>query len=53
MKENKTGPRDGAKISKSDFNEAVKIYYDMAGWDKKGKPMKSTLQKLYLEEFNS
>jgi aldehyde:ferredoxin oxidoreductase len=48
-----TGPREGARISMNDLNEAVKLYYNMAGWDEKGEPNKSTLQKLYLEEFSS
>jgi aldehyde:ferredoxin oxidoreductase len=48
-----TGPREGARISMNDLNEAVKLYYNMAGWDEKGEQKKSTLQKLYLEEFSS
>jgi aldehyde:ferredoxin oxidoreductase len=48
-----TGPRSGASISKNKFVEAVKIYYSMAGWDKKGEPKKSTLQELYLDEYTS
>jgi aldehyde:ferredoxin oxidoreductase len=48
-----TGPRSGASIPKNEFIEAVKIYYSMAGWDKNGKPEKSKLEELYLDEYHS
>lgn len=49
----RTGPRDGARISKDILNQAIKTYYAMVGWDENGEPRKSRLQELYLDEFLS
>ncbi|MEM3406198.1 MAG: aldehyde ferredoxin oxidoreductase family protein [Nitrososphaerota archaeon] len=42
------GSRRGQKISRSDFFNARDLYYDMAGWDKEGKPRKAKLYELGL-----
>jgi aldehyde:ferredoxin oxidoreductase len=47
----RTGPREGARISKRDFKEAIKIYYGMAGWNENGEPKKIRLKELYLDDF--
>ena len=48
----KAGPREGARISKNEFNEAISAYYDMAGWNTDGEPRKGKLAELYLDEYS-
>lgn len=41
------GPLDGEKaINKDNFEKAIKKYYQMAGWDEKGKPLEGKLDEL-------
>jgi aldehyde:ferredoxin oxidoreductase len=46
-----TGPRKGSKIKENQLKKAVKKYYQISGWTPQGKPEKTTLHKLYLDEF--
>jgi aldehyde:ferredoxin oxidoreductase len=44
------GPNDGTgAIKKTQFDEAVKHFYEMAGWDQHGIPTKSKLEELEIE----
>ena len=43
------GSLKGSKLNKADFNEAIRFYYDMVGWDENGVPKESTLYKFDLE----
>ena len=46
----KGGPNDGTgAIDKTLFQEAVELYYDMAGWDETGIPKPSKLTELEIE----
>ena len=42
------GPTDGVFIPKGKVTAALSMYYEMAGWDKDGKPKQSTLEELGL-----
>ena len=37
------GSHKGVKLDRKAFEEAIAFYYDMMGWDSKGKPKESTL----------
>ncbi|MDD4146791.1 MAG: aldehyde ferredoxin oxidoreductase family protein [Clostridia bacterium] len=43
------GTTDGLHVEKEEFEEALQLYYGMAGWDQEGKPQKSKLLELELE----
>ncbi|MEM0084280.1 MAG: aldehyde ferredoxin oxidoreductase family protein [Candidatus Methanomethylicia archaeon] len=43
------GGRKGAKINEEEFRNAVKLFYEMAGWDEDGKPRKAKLYELGIE----
>ncbi len=45
----KGGPFEGNKIDIEDFRHALKVYYEMMGWDEHGIPNDSKLQELELE----
>jgi aldehyde:ferredoxin oxidoreductase len=43
------GPSKGRSIDETDFNAAVKLYYQIAGWDEDtGNPREGTLKRLSL-----
>jgi aldehyde:ferredoxin oxidoreductase len=44
-----SGPLQGHKIDEDKFKEAVKLYYQMSGWDEAGKPLPAKLIELNLE----
>lgn len=44
-----SGPLEGRKIEESKFEEAVKLYYQMSGWDEAGRPLPAKLIELNLE----
>ena len=47
-----TGPNDGTgAIDETAFDKAVKLYYDMAGWDSQGVPTQSKIEELELADF--
>ena len=43
------GPLDGKKLDFQEFQQALKTYYQMMGWDENGIPLKGKLQELELE----
>ncbi len=43
------GALEGVKIDKQEFDEALKLFYQMSGWDETGYPMKAKLLELELE----
>ncbi len=45
----KGGTLKGRKINYREFQQALKTYYQMMGWDKNGVPQKAKLQELELE----
>ena len=47
----KSSPKKGIQLNKKRFHSIIKTYYEMMGWDKKGKPRYSTLIENHLEEF--
>jgi len=42
------GARRGEKLDREGFQRAVKLFYEMAGWDSEGKPTKAKLYELGL-----
>jgi aldehyde:ferredoxin oxidoreductase len=50
------GSTDGKRIDRKEFQKALKMVYELAGWDENGKPRKSRLIELNLdwvaEKFN-
>ncbi len=44
----RTGPREGQKVDKEELKKAIKLYYEMAGWDADGVPTKGKLAELDL-----
>lgn len=44
-----SGPNKGVRIIKEDFEKALDLYYEYAGWDSDGIPKEETLQRLGLE----
>ncbi len=42
------GPRRGQRLDREKFNEAVELFYEMAGWDRDGRPKKAKLYELGL-----
>jgi aldehyde:ferredoxin oxidoreductase len=48
-----SGPREGAKISKNELRRAIRLYYEMMGWDRKtGIPKPAKLLELGLPTTN-
>lgn len=43
------GTTEGKHVPKEQFQEALKLYYEMSGWDKEGKPLKAKLLELELD----
>ena len=43
------GARKGQKLDKARFYEAIKLFYQVAGWDSEGRPTKERLYELGLE----
>lgn len=43
-----TGPREGQKVDKGELKKAIKLYYEMAGWDADGVPTNGKLAELDL-----
>jgi len=43
------GARKGAKINEEDFRRAVKLFYEMAGWNEDGIPRRAKLYELGIE----
>ncbi|KPV62411.1 MAG: Tungsten-containing aldehyde ferredoxin oxidoreductase [Candidatus Bathyarchaeota archaeon BA1] len=47
----RSSPREGAKISRDDLREAIKLFYEMMGWDEKnGEPKLAKLHELGLPQ---
>jgi aldehyde:ferredoxin oxidoreductase len=46
------GPLDGKKLDVQEFQQALKTYYQMMGWDENGIPQKGKLEELELEWTN-
>ncbi|MEM1642716.1 MAG: aldehyde ferredoxin oxidoreductase C-terminal domain-containing protein, partial [Desulfurococcaceae archaeon] len=44
-----TGPRAGQRIDRDEFEKALKLFYEIAGWDMDGKPTKAKLYELDLD----
>ncbi len=44
-----SGPIKGKRIDLEEFNKMVSLYYEMAGWDKEGRPTAGKLADLGLE----
>jgi aldehyde:ferredoxin oxidoreductase len=44
------GASKGEKVTKKDFNLMLDEYYEARGWDKKGIPRKSTLDRLGMSD---
>jgi aldehyde:ferredoxin oxidoreductase len=42
------GPRKGARIHRQPFEEMLKRYYQIRGWDEEGIPLPGTLQRLAI-----
>lgn len=48
----KSGPREGAKISKDDLKKAIELFYEMMSWDgKTGTPKLAKLHELDLSQY--
>jgi aldehyde:ferredoxin oxidoreductase len=48
----KSGPREGAKISKEELKKAIELFYGMMNWNKKtGTPNSTKLQELELHDL--
>jgi len=44
------GPSDGVTVDKAEFEQALDLYFDIAGWDRvSGNPTRQTLEKLGLQ----
>ncbi|ADG90400.1 aldehyde ferredoxin oxidoreductase family protein [Thermosphaera aggregans] len=43
------GARKGQRIDKAEFDKAVKLFYEIAGWDEEGKPTPGKLYELGLD----
>jgi len=43
------GPRKGQKISREEFVKAIKLFYEIAGWDEEGRPGQAKLYELGLD----
>jgi aldehyde:ferredoxin oxidoreductase len=43
------GPLKGVSIDREEFRAAIDLYYEMSGWDKKGRPTRGKLVDLNLE----
>jgi aldehyde:ferredoxin oxidoreductase len=48
----KGGATDGVAIPPEQLAHAIKVYYQMAGWDEVGKPTAEKLQELGLDQLN-
>ncbi|MFO8036830.1 MAG: aldehyde ferredoxin oxidoreductase family protein [Anaerolineales bacterium] len=46
FKPKKGGPTDGVSITKGQIETAITTYYQMAGWDREGRPTPAKLQEL-------
>jgi len=44
------GPLKGARLNRTKYNVMLQNYYNKRGWDERGIPTKTTLQKLGLED---
>ncbi|MFC1886009.1 aldehyde ferredoxin oxidoreductase family protein [Thermodesulfobacteriota bacterium] len=44
-----SGPSEGKRIDEKDLEKAVKLYYQMAGWDENGAPTRAKLWEMNLE----
>jgi aldehyde:ferredoxin oxidoreductase len=47
------GPLRGAKLDRTKYDVMLQNYYHKRGWDERGIPTKTTLQKLGLEDVAS
>jgi len=45
------GPKKGARLNKQELDNAIQLYYRLAGWNKKGRPTFEKLLELDLLEF--
>jgi aldehyde:ferredoxin oxidoreductase len=45
------GPFIGVKLDIRKYDEMLSMYYEMRGWDERGVPRRSTLERLGLEEI--
>jgi aldehyde:ferredoxin oxidoreductase len=42
------GPTDGVSVTREEFETGKALYYQMAGWNKEGKPTRANLEELAL-----
>ncbi|MEM2137417.1 MAG: aldehyde ferredoxin oxidoreductase C-terminal domain-containing protein [Candidatus Methanomethylicia archaeon] len=49
FKEMEFGARKGSRINEEEFRRAVKLFYEIAGWDEEGKPRIAKLCELGIE----
>jgi len=47
----RTGRHQGSVLDRKKFDEMIGLYYEMAGWDKDGRPTAATLYDLNLEDL--
>ena len=47
------GSQKGAYINRDEFYKSIRIYYEMMGWDKEGKPTLGKFAELGIEEYYS
>jgi aldehyde:ferredoxin oxidoreductase len=43
------GSRKGQRINREEFSKAIKLFYEIAGWDEEGKPRPAKLYELGLD----
>jgi len=44
------GPLKGSKLDRKKYDKLLSMYYEMRGWDERGIPRKTTLEKLGLSD---
>jgi aldehyde:ferredoxin oxidoreductase len=44
-----SGPREGDRIDRAAFSDAIRTFYGMMGWDEQGRPRRETLYDHGLE----
>lgn len=49
FEELESGSRKGQRIKKEEFDKAVKLFYEIAGWDEEGRPTPGKLYELGLD----
>ena len=47
------GPLKGKKLDEQEFRRAIELYYELSGWDQRGRPTFGKLVELNLEWLRS